>query len=254
MPAMNSGTGGEARLLAAARKKSIVALAVVVFDVLILVLAAASRVGRVDPEAARFAITPGIIFLTVAALVIGIAWIALVFRLVVSPVEDAASVASLALVPLAILAINLAPLHLALPLVNDAGGVVVPLLAPPAGRYVLALNVLLALELALSIARLYRFRPKLWWQGRMATYLVWGALLVVMILGPNLLRGDALEWSAGFASSSPPRPTQRWLQQAPRAIEGWWPGLQVLLGVGLLAVLIRIARDLPMFVRSFRKG
>jgi hypothetical protein len=239
-----------------AMRNSLVTFVVIVVDVLILLCAAASRVGRVDPQVARFEITASTILIPLLVLVFGIGWIVLTFRLATGRFvasDHAGSITTLALVPVAVLAANLAPLSLVLPLANDTGPVGLPLLAAPAGRYLPWLNVLLALEVALAVARILEFRPKLWWQVRMASRLFWAALLILIILGPNLLRGDALEWSTGL-SSAQERIPQRWLIEAPRTIESWWPGIQVLLGVGLLVVFIRAARDLPMFLRSFRKG
>lgn len=117
----------------------------------------------------------------------------------------------------------------------------IPLISPKAGRYLWPLAGILFLEAGLALVWLLRGRDARWWMARAAVGLIWCLLILWVITGPNLLRGDTLEWAERLGGSDIP---QAWLSRAPRVPGGWWPAIQVGLAGSLMVTLVGVAKEM----------
>jgi hypothetical protein len=228
---------------------------------LILAWGAAARVAAVDPHVAAFSF-PGTALALLTALA-GAAFGGLLMALVllalgriVSRVRrrrgavDVAPAGNVALFVVGLLALQAVPRFLVMPLQTSRGGASIPILSVAADRYVIPISALLVVEILLALAALILNRNSLWWRVRFLLGLAWCAALAWVITGPNLLRGEPLEWASALRSPALP---QSWIRNAPRSLESWWPAVQVLLASALLAVVLLIIQDLAAIVRSFRR-
>jgi hypothetical protein len=243
--------------LAPAWRRAAAAFSVALVLAFVFTWAAALRVASVDPTVARFAPDAGAVLKPVIALAGGLLAITLVILIVRRyldllrrrPAFDGKQAGTLALLAVGLAGVHLAPRFLTMPLSGRGGPASIPLLSLDADRYLWALTTLLAVEMVLALAAMILGRNSLWWRARFVVGVSWCALLAWIITGPNLLQGDPLEWAAALGGASIP---QSWLVRAPRAVESWWPALQIVLAATLLSVILSIVNDLATIVKAFR--
>jgi hypothetical protein len=127
-------------------------------------------------------------------------------------------------------AVNLAGSGLTTPILINGRPVDVPFLSAAAGQYVRPLQAGLLAEIIIALWGRIRGRERDWWGLRSLLGLYWCAIALWAISGPNLLRGDPLEWAARAGSGTLP---QAFLARAPLALAPWWPAFRA----GFLVVL-----------------
>lgn len=124
-----------------------------------------------------------------------------------------------------------------------------PLLARAISAYLPWLAAALAAEVLLRGARLVRGTSAPWWLLRGLLGVAWALLLLALIGGPDILRGDALEWATRLRDAAL---SQEWLNRAPRAPSGAWPALQLGATVALLLTLLAAAREFWLAWRAWQ--
>lgn len=124
-----------------------------------------------------------------------------------------------------------------------------PVLARTVSMFLPWLVAALAGEVLLRGFRLVRGGSTAWWLLRALLGLGWGLLLLALVTGPDLLRGDPLEWGTRLRDAGL---SQEWLNRAPVAPTRWWPALQLGAMVGLLITLLAAAREAWQAWRSWR--
>jgi hypothetical protein len=239
-------------------RRVLVSFGVAALLVVILEIAAGMRVSAVAPDVARLGFTPAFVLYALLLLAGGALVVTLVFLFAAKALPltrrwnarpDLPAAGTLALLVIGLAAVLLAHRFLVIPLVTAGGARWIPLIGLAAGRYRLALLLLVGLEIVLALTALLYRKPPTWWQARLVANIGWCALLVWIITGPNLLRGDPLEWAEVIGGPAIP---QNWLTVAPRVLESWWPALRFILAVLLLAMVLRTIKDLPETAKSFR--
>lgn len=115
-----------------------------------------------------------------------------------------------------------------------------PLLARTVSAYFPWVVAALTAEVLLRGARLVRETSAPWWLLRGLLGVAWALLLLALIGGPDILRGDALEWGTRLRDAAL---SQEWLNRAPRAPSRGWPALQLGATVALLLTLLAAARE-----------
>lgn len=124
-----------------------------------------------------------------------------------------------------------------------------PVLARTVSAFLPWLVAALAAEVLLRGFRLVRNPSATWCLLRALLGLGWGLLLLALVTGPDLLRGDPLEWGTRLRDAGL---SQEWLNRAPLAPTRWWPALQLGAMVGLLITLLAAAREAWQAWRAWR--
>jgi hypothetical protein len=126
----------------------------------------------------------------------------------------------------------------------DPGGIAadiaIPLVGASAARYLWPLTIGFVAVVGYAGWRWVAPRARQLALVRAILNLYWMGLLAAMLLGPNVFKGDLLEWAARIDRSSL---SSGWLETATSVVSGLWPAARVLLLVVLVRVGIQLALD-----------
>ena len=124
--------------------------------------------------------------------------------------------------------------------VHRGDAIDLPLLARSVSVFFPWLVAALAAEALLLGVRLTHGRSAPWWLLRGALGVAWALLLLALVSGPDILRGDPLEWATRLRDTAL---SQEWLNRAPLAPARGWPALQLGAMVALLLTLLAAGRE-----------
>lgn len=162
------------------------------------------------------------------------------------PVSSTDAIVAWISAPILLAGAWLAPGLIRIPLRAGGASIAIPLFSPDAGQYLMWATGGLAIEWLLAGAWLLSARGRRWWIARAILGAYWIGFLAAMIGGPNLLLGEPLEWAKALGRT---RPTQAWLNHAPRVPGQWWPALQAGLAGAIVVTLFRVVQEARQVVR-----